>query len=520
MSELLFDQAVVREPLCVFKNVMTLTEEEAENKTLTENGALTNISTLNSLVDLFYITMRNCSKETMSPIMREAYNESPLLLAKMIAYVRDIRGGKGERVVGRDMMVLMSELNEEIIVKNMNHYISEYGRWDDGIVFFENNTLLDKYLELVGDKLKEDKRLLESDGDKANISLCSKWVPSEGKSIDKKYKINKKLAKKMGINQDELRRDYLSPLRKHLNLVETNMMRRDYEKINYEHVPSRCMHIHSSKNNSKNKINAFLRNDNERFTQYIEGLAKNEKKINTSTLYPHEIVQKYDNGTYGSVDTLTEAQWREMEIRMKTLGKLGKTLMVCDVSGSMTGTPMLISLSLGILVSSCCDVEAFKNLIVTFSANPEFHLIQGTTLFDKVNNLKRASWGMNTNFEKVFDMILKRGKQFNLSESDMPERIVVVSDMQFDQASYGNKTNFDVIDQKYRESGYKRPQLIFWNVNGRRTDKPVLSNTSDTALLSGYSVDILKSVLESELITPYDVMLKALNNSRYDLIQI
>ncbi len=522
MSELLYDQAVCREPTGVFRNAMLMAEEESLgfNQTLTENGALTNKSTLNTLVDLFYMTMRNCKKETMEPIMNLAYLESPILLAKMIAYVRDIRGGKGERNVGRDMMVIMGQLNEDIVIKNMYHYISEYGRWDDGIVFFENPNLLDKYLELVGDQLKEDKMKLESGGEKVSISLCSKWVPSEGKSIDKKYKINKKLAKKMGIKQDELRRDYLSPLRRHLNLTETNLMRREYEKINYSQVPSRCMNLHGSKRNYTGRINAFPRNDTERFESYLVSLQNRETKVNASTLYPHEIVQKYDNGTYQSEDILTEAQWSEMEERMRALGKLGKTLMVCDLSGSMSGTPMLISLSLGILVSSCCDVDAFKNMIITFSESPEFHLIEGDTLYKKVNNLKRAAWGMNTNFERVFDKILEKAKRFNIPADEMPERIVVVSDMQFDTASNRRNTNFGVIDEKYRKSGYKRPQLVFWNVKGNIRDTPVLANSKDTALLSGYSPDILKSVLETDILTPFDIMLKALNDSRYDLIKI
>jgi hypothetical protein len=508
----------------LFQKVMMNEQENENNYTLTDKGALTLKSSLNNLVDLFYQSTRKVDKNHIENVFVKSLNESELLTAKMVAYIRDIRGGKGERDLAKTFLVSMALMRPDIIEKNLRHYVHEYGRWDDGLPLLEIDSVKMLYLNIIKEQLEKDLIELNEKGEKANISLCAKWVPTEGKSDDKKYKFTTKLSKLMGINQADLRKKYIGPLRKHLNLIETKMMQKNYAEIDYSKVPSRCMHIHGqSMGKKKSEPNAFHRNDKERYEEYLAQLKEGKVKVNASTLYPHEIMNKYFNGSHvchNEVDDLTEGQWKVMEEKMKALGKIGKTLCLCDVSGSMSGIPMSISISLGILISGCCEVESFKDFILTFTTTPQFHKIEGKNLLEKINNLSRAAWHGSTNFYLAFTTILDRAVKNSIPADQMPERLIVISDMQFDVAGGNTKTNFEAIDELYKKAGYKRPQLIFWNVNGSTKEVPVRHDTADTGLVSGYSPDILKAVLNGDGLTPKDIMIKALMDERYNLITV
>ncbi len=508
----------VEEVATSFFGVMIREEEKEKNMTVTENGAPTHISSMDALVDLFYKGQRGLHETIAKDLFEKAYKESPLLTSKMIAYIRDVRGGKGERKLGRFLLQQLYQKNPEMFKKNLIHYLAIYGRWDDGVEFSEE--IQKTYIHELSQQLKKDFIEWEEKGDKANISLCAKWVPSEGKSVDKKTKIFTKLAQSMKVKNEILRKKYIAPLRKHLDLVETHLVKKEYNEIDYQKVPSRCMFIHGKEMNKKKQPNAFYRNDTDRFKGYVESLKKGEAKVNAKDLYPHEIIATYHDGhsfQSSSVNELVEAQWKVMEEKMRGVGKMGKTLVLSDVSGSMSGLPMSISIALGILISGSIDHAAFKNCIMTFHESPAFYQLTGETLKDKVSSIASAPWGGSTDFYKVFQVILDRAVQNKIKAEDMPERIVVISDMQFNCAD-SRKTNFQKVDELYKKSGYKRPQIVFWNVNGRVNETPVLANIADTALISGYSPDILKAVLSGEVMTPKDIMLKALNDSRYDLI--
>ena len=489
---------------------------EDSNMTVTEKGAPTYISSLDSLVDLFYKGQRGIHESISQDLFEKAYKESPLLTAKMVAYIRDVRGGKGERKLGRFLLNELSKKNKVMFEKNLVHYLATYGRWDDGIEF--EGDAKKEYVKRVAEQLKKDVTDLEES--KNSISLCAKWVPSEGKSVDKKTGLYGAIAKAMGMKKDVFRKMCIAPLRKHLDIVETHLVRKEYDEIDYQKVPSRCMFIHGKEMNKKKEPNAFYRNDGERFKGYVSALTKGEAKVNAKGLYPHEIIATYHNGIclqYCDVNELVEAQWKVMEEKMRGVGKLGKTLVLSDVSGSMSGIPMSISIALGILISGSIDHDAFKNFIVTFHESPTFYKVMGETLKEKVESISKAPWGGTTDFFKVFQIILDRATENKLTEKDMPERIVVISDMQFDMADR-SKTNFQKVDELYKKHGYKRPQIVFWNVNGRVNEVTVKAHVADTALISGYSPDILKAVLSGEVMTPKDIMIKALNDSRYDLI--
>jgi hypothetical protein len=217
-----------------------------------------------------------------------------------------------------------------------------------------------------------------------------------------------------------------------------------------------------------------------------------------------------------SLDELVEAQWRCTLEKGKDLD-LTNVLVLSDVSASMRGLPMTVSISLGILISQLTNSN-WKNLVMTFESQPKFHLVKGSTLYDQVKCLSKAPWGGSTNFQAALQLVLDTGIQNGLEEKDMPKKLIVISDMQFDVANE-NETNYDLLVLRYTAAGYIVPRLIFWNVNGTVTDFPS-TNIPNVSLISGFSIELLKSVLKGTQITPCSTMREAIDDSRYDLITL
>lgn len=562
------------------------------NVTITENGDKAYKSSMNALVDLYYKSLRNVNEDEIRNLFKAAYEENAYLTRRMIAYIRDIRGGKGERHIGRLLLDELAKRDIEGLRNNGIKYFDTYGRWDDGMLFdkaqYENDKrdeknrvheekvlrtklkenlkkkvkdnkfaaldnedeenktivingkvykkyseeLLDVYIETVVSQLYNDMKGNQS------ISLCAKWIPSE-KGADK-Y-VYKKIVKAYGIfveqkdgikyfNYADFRKQVLAPLRAKLNILETKLCNKDYEHIDYEKVPSVAMNKHSkkpSKNGIKynrNNQNAFMRNDQERFMEYKSKVVKGEVKVNVKALFPHEIVEHYYNANgrrddcNSCPDDLVEGQWKAMVEEMKNIGDLSETLVLADVSGSMAGMPMLISYTMGILISSIAKSEVWKDMVLTFESQPRLVKINGESLYDKVQSISRAPWGGSTDFMGAMNVILEMSIQYKLNQDDIPKRLIVVSDMQFNQADHSAKdTSFEMAKKKYEDAGYVLPQMIFWNVKSTST-VPVMSGIQGVSLVSGYSPNVLKSVLYDVTVTPEETMMNAIMDRRYDLI--
>lgn len=555
------------------------------NVTITENGDKAYKSSMNALVDLYYKSLRNVNEDELRSLFKAAYEENAYLTRRMIAYIRDIRGGKGERDIGKVLLDELAKRDIEGLRNNGIKYFDTYGRWDDGMLFdkavYENdkrneknrvheekvlrarlkenlkkkvkgNTfaalaleideteeetnvkngkvfkkyseeLLDVYVETVVSQLYND---MKSMNENQSISLCAKWVPNEKGTHGYVYK---KIAKVYGLNCADFRKQVLAPLRKHLDLLETKLCNKDYEHIDYEKVPSVAMNKHSkapSRTGIKYnhiKENAFIRNDKERFMEYKGKVVKGEAKVNVKALFPHQIVQHYYNpenrrSSIPNVDDLVEGQWKAMVEEMKKIGDLSESLVLADVSGSMEGMPMLISYTMGILISSIAKSEVWKDMVLTFESRPKVVKVNGETLYDKVQSISRSPWGGNTDFMAAMNLILEMAIQYKLSQDDIPKRLIVVSDMQFDQADHSAKdTSFELAKKKYEAAGYVLPQMVFWNVRSTST-VPVMSGIEGVSLVSGYSPNVLKSVLYDVTVTPEETMMNAIMDRRYDLI--
>lgn len=475
------------------------------NTAFTENGALSNASTLDYCLDFFGkgAAMRAQTDSAVIDLFSKAFGQNRLLALKTLFYTRDIREGQGERKTFRTIIRWLATNFPEVLRKNLEN-IPLFGRWDD-------------LYELVGTPLENDafkliSKQLEHDAVAAqkgnSISLLAKWLKSVNTSSAQSRKLGYLTAKKLGLTPREYRRA-LAELRKQIDVLEVKLSAGKFSEIDYEKVPSKASLLYRK---------AFGNRDGERYRAYLSAVEKGEAKINAKVLYPYEIIRPIE-GSYRAVSAdeakLLDLQWKNQPNWLE--GNEHKGIVVCDTSGSMSGEPILVSVSLAIYFAERNE-GPFKNTFITFSSRPTLQTILGNTILEKVRNLNRSGWEQNTNLQAVFDLILNTAIRSRIDVKDMPNAIYIISDMQFD-AACGNKTNFDVIKQKYAAAGYPMPNLIFWNVRSSG-DVPITVDDNGTALVSGCSPSILKTLLSAKTVTPLDVMLETVNKPRYNVVVV
>ena len=476
--------------------------EKQLNTTQTDNGAKAFKSTLDLNLDLFgKISASRSNPESIVPLYLRALEEDPETALRILFNSRDIRGGQGERNVFRHLFLnTPSEIREKIIP-----LIPIYGRWDDLFVL-DGCIDWNRVVDFVVSKLNYD-----NDPETEHPSLLAKWMPSINASSKKTKALGKQFAKRMNLSEKEYR-VMLSNLRKKIDLVEHKMCSNNWSEIEYSKVPSKAGLMYRK---------SFIKHDLERYNQFMLSAVKLENKVNASALYPYEIAEKVTKA-YTHVDPTEElvlqAFWQNLPDYMD--GKSFKGLVVADTSGSMTSAignvkPIDVSISLAIYIAER-NAGVWKNKFITFSENPEMQTIIGDTIVDKIKNLSKADWGYNTDLIAVFKSILKAAKADSVAPEDMPEKIFIISDMQFDQACNSNtRTNFEQIKKNYAKYNYKMPDLIFWNVNGS-ANVPMTIHDTGTCLVSGCSPSILSAVLSGEVISPIDILKQAVYTERYD----
>jgi hypothetical protein len=468
--------------------------------TYTTNGMAAHSTTSDYLLDFFGTIggMRDSDEQTIVSKFGYAFNQEPLLAMKALFHTRNIIDGMGERRSPRLIIKNMATANVDSLRKNL-HLIPLYGRWDD-------------LLELVDTPMEADAFGLIAKALQSHDALCAKWMPRPSGNKRNKYIANK-LRNFMGLTP-KVYRLVLSSITK---VVENQMCAKQFGDINYSHVPSVA---------SLRYRKAFRKRDTARYEEYLEALktGKDGVKVNAKALFPHQIVQQYEIGSHNfkcefNTDELLEAQWNALPNFMSESSKQ-RVIPVCDVSGSMNGLPLLISLSLGIYISERNE-SVFKNGFLTFSDSPKLQYLNGKTLGERLHQLARAEWGMSTNLEATFELILRKGVDNNLTNNDMPTQVLIISDMQFNQATRRYDTALEMIRRKYVAHGFTMPTIVFWNVNGSN-NVPVKADDAGTMLVSGYSTSILKYILnsESEIPTPRDLMLQVLNSERYSQVTI
>lgn len=455
--------------------------------TYTENAMPTHSTSGDACVDFFagVGSARNWTEDQIKGAFGKALATDPLIAMRTLFWARDVRGGAGERRVFRVCLDYLRERRVEYLIKNL-HLVSEYGRWDD--IFHLDN--VQEVYDLIGFALDCE------DG------LLAKWLPRKGPFANKVRTF-------LGLNPKNYRK-LIVGLSK---TVEQQMCAGDWEQIKYDHVPSVAMNKYRR---------AFGRNDQERFSDYINAVTKGEAKINAGTLFPYQLYQAFKKGHNQKA---VEAQWDNLPNFME--GNKQRVLTICDTSGSMkmsygkntTLLPIDISVSLGIYISERME-GPFKDAFMTFSRRPRIQTLKGS-FYDRCRQLQSADWGMNTDLEAAFKLLLSTAIRLKASADEMPTTILIISDMQFDRCvDNPNASASGMVKRQYRDAGYEVPQIVFWNINARVGQSPVKYNQSSVAIISGCSPTILKSVLDGSILDPRDVMLKTVMSERYQAVTV
>lgn len=484
-----------------------MTNEMNHGKTW--NGADCYTSTSNKCLDFFgrIGAMRTAPVSDKLDLFDEAYREDATAAMKLLFFARDIRGGYGERDAFNQIFAHLAKTHKESVIKNIP-YVFEYGRADD-LYSLMDTPAENAMWAFVKEQFEADKANLEKG---KPVSLLAKWLATPNASSQKTAQLGRLTAKKLGYDFKSMSqyRKTLVALRKAIDIPEAKMSTGRWNEINYETVPSKC--------NIQNR-KAFLKHDEDRYNEFISQVQSGEKKMQMGTANPCDIMQKVVKGD-NSVEVNT--MWSQLP------KVASKALCVIDTSGSMTWDsscaggvyPMTVATALGIYFAQQ-NVGQFKDKFFTFSDNPSLIEIKGDTLGQMYSQiLHSGNVGMSTNLEAVFDKILDMGIKYNIAQEDMPEAICVISDMQINSGcSYSVRNGImsftDVMKQRYERAGYRLPHVIYWNVNAKNATFHASMSDDAVSLVSGYSPNIMKQVMDNIGKTPMDVMNEILASERY-----
>ena len=486
----------------------------------TENGGIKHNTTKSMLLDMFAMgaAMRKRSDHDVVLMFKNAYEENPEYALKCLFYIRDVRGGQGERRFFRVCMNWLANVHTEAARRNME-YIAEFGRWDDLYC-------------LVGTPLEKEmfaflRKQLILDAECKTPSLLAKWLKSENASSQETKVLGEKTRKAFGLTHRQYRK-ILSELRKRINVLERLMSAGKWDEIEFDKIPSKAGLMYK---------NAFARRDiiKEKYAAFAKDTSK---KVNAATLYPYEVVEKalrindygYSWGNFETDRAMVNKYWDNLTDYFN--GANLNALAIVDTSGSMHGTPINVAISLGLYCAERAG-GPFANHYISFASRPQLIKCEGRDFVDKVQRIYRTNLVDNTNIEAAFDLLLDTAVRNHCPQEDLPQNILVISDMEFDSATGGHsyhyyrmerssgmtrsnaETVMEGIAKKWAAAGYKMPHLIYWNVDARQNNIPMLGN-GPISYVSGFSPSIFQTLMTGK--TGYDLMMECLNKERYAVI--
>lgn len=481
--------------------------KETANVTLTENGAVTLRTTGSDCLDLFSTigALRKADENDIIERFIRAYCESPDTAMKILFYARDVRGGLGERRTFRILLRWLADNHSASVIKNIQ-YIPEFGRYDD-LLELSGTACESEAVAFIKEQLEKDVEALDKDGD---VSLLAKWLPSVNTSNDAAVRAGKKLAKLLGMSESKYRKT-LSALRAQIKIIENNLREKKYD-FDYEKQPSKALFKYRQ---------AFIRNDNDRYTDYLDRVSKGEAKMNTGTLMPYELVESVLNKLTAMSEeekTAVNTTWEKLE----DFGGDENILAVIDGSGSMYAwkapTPASVALSLGLYFAER-NTGAFANHFITFSHAPQMIEIKGDNFVDKLRYVTTFDEVADTNLEAVFRLVLETALKYKVPQSELPSKLVIISDMEFNYCvEDGDLTNFENARRMFEENGYRLPDVVFWNVASRNRQQPVSQNEQGAALVSGCTPRLFSMIAGGEL-SPLKIIMEIIGSERYSMIK-
>lgn len=499
-------------------------KQTIDNYTLTENGAITHKTTNSDLLDMFAMgaAMRNRPVEDILLMFKKAYKENAELAMKMLFYIRDVRGGQGERRFFRECIKWAAFNCTESVRKNIK-FIPEFGRWDD-------------LYALIGTPLERDslefiKHQLALDTQCKTPSLLAKWLKSENASNKDTIRLGNITRKYLNLSHKQYRK-ILSVLRERIKIVERLMSENRWEEIEFDKIPSKAGLIYK---------NAFARHDiiKEKYKNFAQDATT---KVNAKALYPYEVVAKAvdwiraslffdkENDLHDTKRLMINKYWEGLTDYFNK-SSLNAICMI-DTSGSMLGRPMEAAISLGLYCAEH-NKGPWANHYISFASKPQLIETDGIDFVDKVKRIVKTNLCDNTNIVAAFNLILDTAIREHLSQKDMPEYIIVISDMEFDEATSSNmhypyhsynsyqvttqniETVMETIEREFVQHGYYIPKIIYWNVDARHQNIPA-SMDGYVSYVSGFSPSIFTAILTGK--TGWDLMIETITNDRYDCI--
>ena len=490
-------------------------KDALKGKTTTENGDITYKSSNDQVLDFFY-KVGSMRGQDPYPSFLSALQENEDLAIRSLLHLRDVHEGAGERDLFRTILTQLSIYNPSLAAR-VAARIPALGRFDD-------------LLPLIDTPVESEVISVISSALRSGSSLCAKWMPRT-RNLSKKIRAQSdpkiasalrfkqathnrfvhELARKLGYSKTE----YRKLVSKLSTTVEQHMCAKSFSSINYNHVPSRAAKIYTQ---------AFLRQDNERYQSYLNALTEGTDgaKINASAIYPYDVLGNISQYQFfkelpTSEQQRINAQWKALPNYLTTSANI---LPIVDVSGSMFSgsakvTPIQVAVSLGLYISSK-QKGPFKDVVMTFDSNPTLVALTEAPIVNMVKQLLQIPWGMSTDLDKAFNYLLSFATKNEIPASDMPEYLLIVSDMQFNSCKGFDKVAYKRLKSAYKSAGYELPTVIFWNVS-TKGGIPLKSDTPNTALISGFSTSILKSIFDTpESLTPLSMMLTTLQKNRYN----
>lgn len=467
----------------------TFVNAVANQEARTANGMKARASTSKAVVDLFYNIGASRGKDIV-PAFTAAYVEDKDLALRIALWARDARGGAGERELFRSILKHLEKTDKDA-ASAMLAKVPELGRWDDIFVFTDKALKAQAYT-MLGDALR------------ASNGLAAKWTPRKGE-------VAREIREFFGMTPKQYRKSLVALTK----VVETQMCAKDWDNINFSHVPSVA---------SARYKKAFTRHTT-KFAEYVEALVKGDPsvKVNAAAVFPYDVlkgVNSYSNN-YGKTELdHIVAQWNALP---NFVGD-ANILPLVDVSGSMgcpagkgsTTTCMDVAVSLGLYLAEK-NQGKFKDTFLTFSDRPKLMTLKGN-IVEKMNQMVKSDWGMSTNLHAAFEKILEVAVNGQVPQSEMPEMVLILSDMQFNQCVRNDDSAMQMIERKFASAGYNVPQVVFWNLNSS-DNVPVKSDKSGAALVSGFSPAITKALLAADMseFTPEGIMRKTVMVDRYAL---
>lgn len=487
---------------------------DATNFGYTENMAITHKSTKSDLLDMFAMgaSMRKRSDADIILMFRKAFAENPIYALKCLFYIRDVRGGQGERRFFRICLKDLAINNPEAVKRNLQ-YIAEFGRYDD-------------LYTLVGTPVEADmfdliKTQLALDVECKTPSLLAKWLKSENTSSKESRVLGNKTRAALGMNHKQYRKT-LSFLRTRINIVEKLMSENRWDEIEFDKIPSKAGLIYK---------NAFARRDIIK-EKYVAFAKDKTTKVNAAVLNPVDIANQIFHNW--NPDETERLMWDKYWANLKDYynGREENGIAVVDVSGSMNGQPLNAAVSMGAYIAER-GKGPFANHFITFSGNPQLVKFEGVDIYDKFHRAEEADWGGNTNIEATLDLLLKTAINNKCSKEEMPTRLYIFSDMEFDGCVttgpvtsnrwYGGNhisfaqtdTLFEATKKKWAQYGYDLPSIIFWNLDARHENIPAIGE--GFSYVSGFSMNMIECILSGK--DGYSLMMEKLDSDRYTCIK-